>query len=59
VQADADAPRSAARWALIPGPGRGADTFAEAAARLASLEKPTVVGALSPGDARAVRDTGA
>jgi hypothetical protein len=46
LQTDPDAPRSAARWAFVPGPGRGADTFAEAAARLAALDKPVVVGAL-------------
>jgi hypothetical protein len=47
LQTEADAPRSAARWALVPGPGRGADTFAGAAARLAALPKPLVVGALN------------
>ncbi|HEU6451995.1 MAG TPA: hypothetical protein VFT57_11280 [Gemmatimonadaceae bacterium] len=47
LQTEADAPRSAARWALIPGPGRGRDTFGEAAARLAAAEKPLVIGALN------------
>ncbi len=47
LQTEADAPRCAARWALIPGPGHGRDTFAEAAARLAAAEKPVVVGALN------------
>lgn len=46
LQASEEAPRSPRHWALIPGPGRGVDTFASAAARLAALEKPVVVGAL-------------
>jgi hypothetical protein len=46
LQSEPEAPCSAARWALVPGPGRGEATFAEAAARLAGLEKPLVVGAL-------------
>jgi hypothetical protein len=47
LQTTPEAPHSAARWAFVPGPGRGADTFAEAVARLAALEKPVVVGALN------------
>ena len=47
LQTEPDAPRCATRWAFIPGPGRGTDTFAEAAARLAAVEKPLVVGALN------------
>lgn len=46
LQASDDAPSSPRHWALIPGPGRGADTFAEAARRLSALPKPLVVGAL-------------
>jgi hypothetical protein len=47
LQSEPDAPASPARWALVPGAGGGADTFAEAAARLAALDKPVVVGALN------------
>jgi hypothetical protein len=47
LQTGPDVPRSAARWAFVPGPGRGTDTFDEAAARLAAFEKPVVIGALN------------
>ena len=46
LQSDAEVPRSPCRWGLVPGFGRGEATFAEAAAHLAQLEKPIVVGAL-------------
>jgi hypothetical protein len=47
LQSEPDTPASAARWAFVPGPGRGADTFGAAVARLAALEKPLVVGVLN------------
>ena len=46
LQSDEAAPRSPREWVLIPGHGRGTDGFAGAAARLAALPKPVVVGAL-------------
>lgn len=46
LQAGLDAPSSATQWALVPGPGRTSDTYADVAARLASIEKPIIVGAL-------------
>ena len=47
LQTDAERPCSAARWAFVPGPGSSRDTFAEAVARLAAVEKPVVIGALT------------
>lgn len=47
LQADSEPPCSAVRWAFVPGPGRGRLTYAEAAAHLATMEKPIVIGALA------------
>lgn len=47
LQTESDAPRSPARWVFVPGPGPRARTFAEAAACLAAIDKPVVVGALN------------
>src|SRR5688500_11150345 len=46
LQSDREAPCSAVRWSFVPW-GGGLKTFGEAAARLASVEKPVVIGALS------------
>jgi hypothetical protein len=47
LQTDAEHPCSAVQWAFVPGPGRGRDTFPDAVARLAVIEKPVVIGALA------------
>ena len=46
LQTDSGVPCSATQWAFVPGPGRGRDTFAEAATRLAEIEKPVISGNL-------------
>lgn len=47
LQADASAPTSASQWALVPGPGNGFLSFAEAAAHLSAIPKPVMIGALN------------
>jgi hypothetical protein len=46
LQSDGEVPTSPREWFLVPGHGGRPGTFAAAAARLAALPKPVVVGAL-------------
>ena len=47
LQAEEEAPCNASRWIFVPRPGRGELSYVEAAERLATMDKPVVIGALT------------